>query len=125
MKKPKKGKRLPHGKTIIQPEHRVTLFLSAPTAPTGAGLQPADSRVERAEDRVTCRSDMATEVQWCGAKIQLPKGATVTFESLGGSFVEATKVVPTVTPTLDSAVAPPTTVPGDTTPTKAVAGSDG
>ncbi|MGK0204263.1 MAG: hypothetical protein ACI89X_002417 [Planctomycetota bacterium] len=82
------------GKTTIEPDHRVTLFLTPPKAPTSASLQPGDTRVTRAEESVTCTSDMATEVQWCGAKIQLPKGAKVTFESLGGAFVEAEKTVP-------------------------------
>ena len=86
------------GKTIIEPSHRVTLFLTPPTSPTSAGLQTGDTRVHRQKESVTCISDMATEVRWCGAKIQLPKGARVTFESLGGAFAEATKMVPTAAP---------------------------
>ncbi|MGK0153890.1 MAG: hypothetical protein ACI9SE_000839 [Neolewinella sp.] len=95
------------GTTIIKPDHRVTMFLTKPNAPTSADLAPGDSRVQRAIESVTCISDMATEVQWCGAKIQLPKGAKVTLESLGGTFVDATKVLPVAneTPTASSATA--------------------
>lgn len=83
------------GKTTIEPDHRVTLFLTPPTSPTSAGLQTGGTRVHRQQKSVTCTSDVATEVRWCGAKIQLPKGARVTFESLGGTFVDAVKTVPT------------------------------
>tara|TARA_R110002096_G_scaffold84384_7_gene194855 strand:+ start:2307 stop:3674 length:1368 start_codon:yes stop_codon:yes gene_type:complete len=114
------------GKTIIPPEHRVTLFLSPPAAPTSAGLQPGETRVERAEERVTCRSDMATEVQWCGAKIQLPKGAKVTFESLGGSFVEQTKAVPPASsPATEPTPAEPTPAGTPAIGTKAAATGTG
>ena len=86
------------GKTTIEPGHRVTLFLSPPTSPTSAGLQTGGTRVHRQQESVTCTSDMATEVRWCGAKIQLPKGTRVTFESLGGAFVEATKTAAPAAP---------------------------
>lgn len=80
------------GKTVIEPDHRVILFLTPPAHPTSAGLQPGATRIDRGEESVTCTSDTATEVQWCGAKIQLPGGAKVTFESLGGAFVEKSPV---------------------------------
>lgn len=69
------------GVTVIKPDHQVTMFLSPPQQPTAVGLAPGDSEVERSEGKVTCRSNEMTEVEWCGAKIRLPKGAKVSFES--------------------------------------------
>ncbi len=80
------------GTTIIKPDHRVTLFLSPPQQPTAASLTPGDSRVERDGDKVTCRSNKMTDVEWCGAKIRLPKGARVTFESSGVSLATSKQV---------------------------------
>jgi hypothetical protein len=74
------------GETRIAPNHRVTFFLSPPTAATWAGLTPGDTRLEHDGDKVTCKSTKDTEVQWCGARIQLQLGESVTFESFGGSF---------------------------------------
>ena len=76
------------GQTTIKPGHRVMLFLTPPTTPTSAGLQTGGTRVQRQEESVTCISDTVTEVKWCGAKIQMPRGSRVTFDSLGGSFGE-------------------------------------
>ena len=74
------------GETRIVPDHRVTFFLSQPTAATLAGLTPGDTRLEHDGETVTCKSTKDTEVQWCGARIQLQQGESVTLESLGGSF---------------------------------------
>jgi hypothetical protein len=96
------------GQTIIAPGHRVILFLTPPKSPTSAGLQTGGTRVQRREESVTCISDTATEVRWCGAKIQMPRGTKVTFESLGGAFNEeptAAPIVPSAPPQAGAASA--------------------
>ena len=80
------------GETRIPPDHRVTLFLSPPGTPTSKALVPGNSRVEHQGERITCYGLDDGVVQWCSATIALPKGARVTFESLGGEFGQATGV---------------------------------
>lgn len=72
------------GETTIEPSQRVTFFLTPPAAPTLAGLQPGDARVEDDGDATVCRAVSNTEVQWCGASIAVPAGGAVRIESLSG-----------------------------------------
>lgn len=76
------------GRTVVAPSHRVTFFISPPTAAMAAGLVPGMTQMEHHGEHVTCKSTRDTEVQWCGARIELRKGTTVTFESLGGEFAQ-------------------------------------
>lgn len=72
------------GVTKIGPGQRVTMFLTPPATPAPAGLAPGDARVRQEGDVATCRAVSETEVQWCGARIAVPAGGVVRFESFAG-----------------------------------------
>lgn len=74
----------------VQPAQRVTLFLTPPHAQaTSAELQTANAQVVHDSGNVACRSERSLEVQWCGARVALPEGGEVTFESLQGDAFRA------------------------------------
>lgn len=78
------------GTATLGPSERLTLFLSAPTAPIAAGLSAPGARLDQRDGDVTCRSDGAdAELRWCGARFALPPGATIELESLQGNAFPA------------------------------------
>lgn len=81
------------GTTTIQPSQRVTFFLTRPTSNAPAGLDKGDSRIDgegrTAADAsvITCTATRDTEVRWCGASVNVPSGAKVTLDALGGAVI--------------------------------------
>ncbi|MCB9878603.1 MAG: hypothetical protein H6835_13480 [Planctomycetes bacterium] len=76
------------GEVVLHPGERVTLLLTPPATTIGNGLDAAATQWQNEAGVVTCRAQDAAEVGWSGARVAVPAGGVVRFESLqGDAFV--------------------------------------